>query len=46
MEAVELDAEQSRERMRKLRRVVRRNDAVAWARSFLDTLAAVTSPED
>ena len=45
MEAVELDAEHSRDRMRALRRVVRRNDAVAWARNFLDALASVTADE-
>lgn len=43
MEAVELDAEESRDRMRSLRRVVRRNDAVTWARNFLDALASVTA---
>jgi trehalose-6-phosphate synthase len=42
MEAVEMDAEESRTRMRKLRRIVRRNDAVAWAEAFLAELASVT----
>ena len=46
MEAIEMDPEESRRRMRSLRRVVRRNDAVAWAKEFLDALAAINLPED
>lgn len=43
MEAVEMDPEESRRRMKKLRRVVRRNDAVAWAQEFLAELREVTN---
>ena len=45
MEAVEMEPEESRDRMRKLRRVVRRNDAVAWAKAFLDELSSL-NPAD
>ena len=37
--AVEMSPDESRKRMKAMRRLVRRNDAVAWARDFLTELA-------
>ncbi len=45
MQAVEMEPEESRDRMRRLRRVVRRNDAVAWAHEFLAELASITTTD-
>ncbi len=36
--AVEMDADEARRRMKILRRSVKRNDAISWARDFLDEL--------
>ncbi|MGF1597601.1 MAG: trehalose-6-phosphate synthase [Acidimicrobiales bacterium] len=38
--AVEMEPDEGRARMQRLRRTVRRNDAVAWAKSFVDALRA------
>lgn len=43
VEAVEMDAAESRRRMKSLRRAVKRNDAASWARSFLATLSELPS---
>lgn len=39
VQAVEMDSDEARRRMRSLRRSVRRDDAIAWAKDFLAELA-------
>ena len=38
--AVEMEPDEAQQRMKRLRRVVRRNDAIAWAKDFLAEIAS------
>jgi len=44
VEAVEMAPDEVRRRMRSMRRAVKKNDAAAWARSFLDSMPAQAQP--
>jgi trehalose 6-phosphate synthase len=44
MTAIEMSPEERRNRMRALRRAVKRQDAQSWAQSFLDAMPAASEP--